>query len=77
MNSILNDMIKDYDLKEDNKINRPHKKMLIWIFQHKKHFLNSWLKVGNWAKISANLKYLITPIKIKLYLYHNHYLFHL
>lgn len=44
MNTILNDMIKDYDLKDENKINRPHKKMLIWILQHKKHLLNSWLK---------------------------------
>ena len=44
MNTILNDMIKDYDLKDVNKINRPRKKMLIWILQHKKHLLNSLLK---------------------------------
>lgn len=41
MNTILNDMIKDYDSKDENKINRPHKEMLIWILQHKKHLLNS------------------------------------
>ena len=41
MNTILNDMIKDYDSKDENKINRPYKKMLIWILQYKKHLLNS------------------------------------